>query len=196
MVEIRLTGWYGEYPIIYRALYIPAGWRVILPRGGEMLPSNYRPHLPLEGEPGSLVWEDSESWKSPKLELLRSGTWTKMSVAALENFVFFSVFFFWVGPKINDVPPNRNHLKKTFHLPTNKFQQHILVFGGVDSCAILKKPPKTHIFHQLSRGFSIASSCDLGYFSMMTIFCGKKMEHFFRDLFPKFFTKNSPPKLN
>ena len=35
MEEIRLTSWYGEYPIIYRVLYIPAG--------AEFLPSTISP---------------------------------------------------------------------------------------------------------------------------------------------------------
>ena len=31
MEEIRLTSWYGKYPIIYRVLYIPGGCLGFLP---------------------------------------------------------------------------------------------------------------------------------------------------------------------
>ena len=41
MEEIRLTSWYGKYPIIYKVLYIPGGDRRISSINSSHLPTNF-----------------------------------------------------------------------------------------------------------------------------------------------------------
>ena len=62
MEEIRLTSWYGKYPIIYRVLYIPGG--------AELLPSTVSPvsHAYLRWSVDSRWWI---TWFKHLLQLLR-----------------------------------------------------------------------------------------------------------------------------